>query len=127
MLHHYNYSTSLSHFLSYHQLDDQQIGDNEQQGNTLCEDLSQQDDIRCRSNSSANNNKSFTIAAILGLKNDKIQNDSGGGGDLNVVNLSVHSNGANRSLVSNLQLPGRQPIPAGHYSVGPGCPQRPPG
>lgn len=129
MLHHYNYSTSLSHFLSYHQLEDQQIGDNDQQANSLCEDLSQQDDIRCRSNSSANNNKSFTIEAILGLKNDKIQNDSGG--DLNVVNLSVHSNATDRSLplVSNcnrLQLPVRH-NPSGHYSVGHGCPQRQPG
>lgn len=130
MLHHYNYSTSLSHFLSYHQLEEQ-LGDNDQQANTLCEDLSQQEDIRCRSNSSANNNKSFTIAAILGLKNDKSQDDSGG--DLNVVNLSVHPGAPDRALVSNcnrLQLPVRHNPPppvSGHYPVGHGCSQRQPG
>ncbi|XP_068910118.1 ventral anterior homeobox 1 [Tenebrio molitor] len=131
MLHHYNYSTSLSHFLSYHHLDDQQLAENEHQSsNTLCEDLSQQEDPRCRSNSSATNNKSFTIAAILGLKNDKSQEDSAS--DLSVVNLSVHHpGGTDRALVSNcgrLQLPVRHSSSAasvtGHYAVGHGCPQR---
>ncbi|KAJ8942675.1 hypothetical protein NQ314_009997 [Rhamnusium bicolor] len=70
MLHHYNYPTSLSHFLSYHQLDDQNTNENGHTTPSLCEDLSQEEDPRCRSNSSATNNKSFTIAAILGLNND---------------------------------------------------------
>lgn len=70
MLHHYNYPTSLSHFLSYHHLDDQNTNENEHSTGGLCEDLTQEEDSRCRSNSSATNNKSFTIAAILGLKND---------------------------------------------------------
>lgn len=121
MLHHYNYSNSLSHFLSYHQLDDQ----TDPSSHTLCEDLSQQEDPRCRSNSSASNNKSFTIAAILGLKNE---NQDDAATDLSVVNLSVHHHptGTDRSLVSNcnrLQLPIRHTSSTvTHYSHG--CPQR---
>lgn len=71
MLHHYNYPTSLSHFLSYHQLDEPNANESsEHTSPNLCDDLTQEEDLRCRSNSSANNNKSFTIAAILGLKGD---------------------------------------------------------
>ncbi|EEZ98076.2 homeobox protein unplugged [Tribolium castaneum] len=119
MLHHYNYSTSLSHFLSYHHLDEQ--SENEHQSGALCEE---QEDPRCRSNSSATNNKSFTIAAILGLKNDSNQDDSAA--DLSVVNLSVHH--PQGSNCNRLQLPVRHSSSAvsvtGHYSVGHGCPQR---
>lgn len=121
MLHHYNYSTSLSHFLSYHHLEEQQLSENEHQSAGLCEDLSQEDP-RCRSNSSASNNKSFTIAAILGLKNDNNQDDSAT--DLSVVNLSVHH--PQVSSCSRLQLPVRHNSSAvsvtGHF--GHGCPQR---
>lgn len=70
MLHHYNYPTSLSHFLTYHHLDDHNSEENGQTTPTMCDDLTQEDDIRCRSNSSAHNNKSFTIAAILGLNSE---------------------------------------------------------
>ncbi|KAJ3667195.1 hypothetical protein Zmor_002596 [Zophobas morio] len=126
MLHHYNYSTSLSHFLSYHHLDEPQLPENDPSSNTLCEELSQQEDPRCRSNSSASNNKSFTIAAILGLK-DNPQDDSAT--DLSVVNLSVHHPGTtDRGLVSGcnrLQLPvrhGSSSVSVNHYAVG--CPQR---
>ncbi|XP_050515155.1 homeobox protein Hox-C4a-like [Diabrotica virgifera virgifera] len=136
MLHHYNYSTSLSHFLSYHQLEDRS-NDNDHQTQNLCDDLSQDEDARCRSNSSASN-KSFTIAAILGLKNDNkhLGNPVSSATDLSVVNLST---GGDRSsgLISSctrLQLPvhvtgvpGSAP-PGGHFAptnpsaVGQGCP-----
>ncbi|KAJ8938363.1 hypothetical protein NQ318_004988 [Aromia moschata] len=125
MLHHYNYPTSLSHFLSYHQLDDQNASENDHTTSSLCEDLSQEDDSRCRSNSSATNNKSFTIAAILGLKNDAKELGNAGS-DLSVVNLSVHPGGTDRSLVSGcsrLQLPvHRHGSVTGHYPLGHGCP-----
>nr|XP_023012723.1 T-cell leukemia homeobox protein 1-like [Leptinotarsa decemlineata] len=125
MLHHYNYSTSLSHFLSYHQLEEQ-TRENDQTTPTLCDDLTQEEDGRCRSNSSATN-KSFTIAAILGLNGDS-KNIGNPSTDLSVVNLSVHPVGPERSLVSGcsrLQLPvhGAPAVATGHYPpVGHGCP-----
>nr|CAI5850104.1 unnamed protein product [Callosobruchus analis] len=70
MLHHYNYPTSLGHFINYHQLEDTTTNENEHATPSSCDELTQDDDPRCRSNSSAINNKSFTIAAILGLKGD---------------------------------------------------------
>nr|CAH7766656.1 unnamed protein product [Callosobruchus chinensis] len=70
MLHHYNYPTSLGHFINYHQLEDTGANGNEHATPSSCDELTQDDDPRCRSNSSAINNKSFTIAAILGLKGD---------------------------------------------------------
>lgn len=70
MLHHYNYPTTLSHFLNYHHLDDQNSQENGPKTPNMCEDFSQEDEMRCRSNSSINNNKSFTIAAILGLNSE---------------------------------------------------------
>ncbi|XP_017776175.1 PREDICTED: homeobox protein BarH-like 1b isoform X2 [Nicrophorus vespilloides] len=127
MLHHYNYSTSLSHFLSYHQFEDQTSNENDQStASALCED-----DARCKGGSVASN-KSFTIAAILGLKGAEEKVPVGD--DLNVVNLSVHpggTDGSARALVSNcsrLQLPGRHSssavaVTGHHYSVGPGCAQ----
>ncbi|XP_065157083.1 homeobox protein not2-like [Atheta coriaria] len=94
MLHHYNYSTSLSHFLSYHQFDDPN-NDNDQ--TSTCGD-----DERKNANQQ---NKSFTIAAILGLKGDhhhhhqsrQRQQDE----DLNVVNLSVHPGGGGPTASGN--------------------------
>ncbi|XP_018571857.1 T-cell leukemia homeobox protein 1 [Anoplophora glabripennis] len=129
MLHHYNYPTSLSHFLSYHHLDDQNTNENDHTSGGLCEDLTQEEDSRCRSNSSATNNKSFTIAAILGLKNDG-KDLANSASDLSVVNLSVHPGGTDRALVSGcsrLQLPVHRHSSSavavtGHYSVGHGCP-----
>ncbi|KAJ8980091.1 hypothetical protein NQ317_008552 [Molorchus minor] len=123
MLHHYNYPTSLSHFLSYHQLDDQNTNENDHLTQNLCEDMSQEEDSRCRSNSSASHNKSFTIAAILGLTNDS-KDKGNSASDLNGMNLSVHQGGTDRgSFVSNcgrLQLPvhrhGSSTVSvAGHY------------
>lgn len=125
MLHHYNYSSTLSHFLNYHQLDEQSTSENEQtSGNSLYEELG----TRCKNSSSEVNGKSFTIAAILGLKNN---GDSGNAensaADLSVVNLSVHP--ANTvSNCSRLQLPVRHGSSGvgvtAHYSVGHGCPGR---
>lgn len=118
MLHHYGYSTTLSHFLNYHQVDEQ--SETEQtSSNSLYEDLGG----RCKSSTEVNG-KSFTIAAILGLKSnaDGHQDVQSSATDLSVVNLSIQD----RGLVSNcnrLQLPGRHgsaPV-AGHYSVGHGC------
>ncbi|XP_056637897.1 T-cell leukemia homeobox protein 1 [Diorhabda carinulata] len=137
MLHHYNYSTSLSHFLSYHQLEDRS-NENEHQTSNLCDDIVQENDIRCRSNSSASN-KSFTIAAILGLKNDNKNLGSavGSATDLSVVNLSTggdRSGGALISGCSRLQLPvhvssvSGTAAPGGHFApsnpsdTGRGCP-----
>ncbi|XP_019874398.2 homeobox protein BarH-like 1b [Aethina tumida] len=140
MLHHYNYSTSLSHFLSYHQLEEQNASENDHTiSSALCDELSQEDDLRCRSNSSASNNKSFTIAAILGLKNDG-KDMSPALGELSVMNLSVHpAVSADRSLAcGRLQLPVHRhgtaataaaaaaaaAAVAQHYSVAQGCPSR---
>ncbi|CAG9859273.1 unnamed protein product [Phyllotreta striolata] len=118
MLHHYNYSTSLSHFLSYHQLDDRP-SDSEHQTQNLCDDLQEEDD-RCRSNSSASS-KSFTIAAILGLNNDnKLGKSVHSPTDLSVVNLST---GVGRNPLiadcTRLQLPvhvtAAGAVPGSHY------------
>ncbi|KAI4458143.1 homeobox protein emx-related [Holotrichia oblita] len=116
---HYNYSSSLSHFLSYHQLENQNVNENEHM--TTNSSIIEETD-GCKSVSTVAN-KSFTIAAILGLKGDNDTKTAGS--DLSVVNLSVHQGGADRQVVSNcsrLQLPMRQggssvPV-AGHYGVG---------
>lgn len=115
---HYNYSSSLSHFLSYHQLENQSINDNEHI--TTNSSIGEETD-GCKNGSSIAN-KSFTIAAILGLKGDNDTKNTGS--DLSVVNLSVHQGGTDRPVVSNcsrLQLPIRQggssvPV-ASHYGV----------
>nr|CAI5825513.1 unnamed protein product [Callosobruchus analis] len=122
MLHHYNYPTSLGHFINYHQLEDTTTNENEHATPSSCDELTQDDDPRCRSNSSAINNKSFTIAAILGLKGDG-QDPNGSTQDLNVMNLSVHTD-ADRDFMANchrLQLPLQRPNVDGsastvHYS-----------
>lgn len=127
MLHHYNYSTTLSQFLSYHQLEEQNVPENEHStSSSLCDDFKQHLDSHCKSAVVGTGNKSFTIAAILGLKNDEVKNAPA---DLSVVNLSVHPTETDRSLVSGvsrLQLPVRHGSSAvavtGHYSVGHGCP-----
>ncbi|XP_022909546.1 homeobox protein HMX1 [Onthophagus taurus] len=93
---HYNYTQSLSHFLSYHQLDADQNQESDQTAGN-------EEELK---NSTVTTNKSFTIAAILGLNNSGGGGPgavgSGGGGsvggdgdfgkdgDMNVVNLSVH-------------------------------------
>lgn len=112
MLHHYNYSTSLSQFLSYHQLEDQTVNDNDHNRSattSLCESFNAQLESHCKNSSSASN-KSFTIAAILGLKSDNNKESMNAPTDLRVVNLSVHQTEVDRSLVSScnrLQLPVR--------------------
>lgn len=116
MLHHYNYTTSLSHFLNYHQLEDQSASETDQSSPSIYEDS------RCKNSSTEVASKSFTIAAILGLKNDR-NNGQNGAADLSVVNLSVHPNGAGKSLDCNrLQLPvhhhGSSSVSVGHYAVG---------
>lgn len=136
MLHHYNYSNPLSQFLSFHQLEEQANAENEQTtSNSLCEE---QIDPRYRSSSSASSSsKSFTIAAILGLKSDNNNDIQNTPTDLSaVVNLSVHQGGAGvaeRALVSGcsrLQLPVQRhsssavSVTAGHYSVASSCPSR---
>lgn len=134
MLHHYNYSTTLSHFLNYRQMEDRVASESEHApSSSICEDISDQFSSKCKSQSSEINGKSFTIAAILGLNNNndpgELQNSAT---DLGVVNLSVHPSGTtDRSLVSNcnrLQLPVRHSSSAAgvttHYSVGHGCPPR---
>lgn len=128
MLHHYNYSTSLSQFLNYHQLEDQTSGENDAATpNSLCEELKQHMDTHCKETTAAAN-KSFTIAAILGLKNDQTELKSSPA-DLSIVNLSVQHSGTDRALVSNcsrLQLPVRHgtaiSVTGGHYGVA--CPPR---
>lgn len=136
MLHHYNYSTTLSHFLNYRQMDDRSTSENEHApSSSICEDIGDQFSSKCKGQSSEINSKSFTIAAILGLNNNN--NDTGemqnSATDLSVVNLSVHPSGTmDRSLVSNcnrLQLPVRHSSSAvgvtTHYTVGHGgCPPR---
>ncbi|GJQ77063.1 hypothetical protein Trydic_g23634 [Trypoxylus dichotomus] len=115
---HYNYSSSLSHFLSYHQLENQNVGETE---HVTTNSSIGEDSDGCKGASTVTN-KSFTIAAILGLKGDNDTKNSGS--DLSVVNLSVHQGGTDRQVVSNcsrLQLPMRQagssvPV-AGHYGV----------
>ncbi|KAF7283816.1 hypothetical protein GWI33_022856 [Rhynchophorus ferrugineus] len=98
---HYNYSNSLTRFLSgYHQLDDPNGNDNETAISTLCDDSTPEEEPRCTSNSSATS-KSFTIAAILGLNNNENSNMCNTPSDLNVVNLSVHQNTPERAFVSN--------------------------
>ncbi|CAH0558748.1 unnamed protein product [Brassicogethes aeneus] len=109
MLHHYNYSTSLSHFLSYHQLEDQN-NDNESGVHAtsnvpLCDELSQEDDSRCRR-----------------LKNDgkDIQSEN----EMSVMNLSVHPGSTDRQLMSNcsrLQLPTVHRPVTGHFPAGHPC------
>lgn len=141
MLHHYNYTSTLSQFLSYHhqQLEEQTVAEtneHSQSSSTLCEELKQQIDSSSRCKSAVathNNNKSFTIAAILGLKSDSGEVDHSQASDLNsVVNLSVHhqtETTTDRSLVSGvsrLQLPVRHHSSSsvavtGHYTVGHGC------
>lgn len=138
---HYNYSTTLSHFLSYHQQleEGSHVDPHTTSSSTTapCDELSQEaveDPIRCRSNSSAtNNNKSFTIAAILGLKNDSNQLMDNNNSTSSVVNLSVHPSGGgnDRSLVSScnrLQLPVHRHSSgnaATHFNVThAGCPSR---
>ncbi|KAF5301000.1 hypothetical protein FQR65_LT08983 [Abscondita terminalis] len=133
MLHHYNYSNPLSQFLSFHQLDEQGTSENDQTSNSLCDE---QIDSRYRSSTSvSSSNKSFTIAAILGLKNNDNVNDiQNSPTDLSaVVNLSVHQSAAERALVSGcsrLQLPVRHSSSAvsvtGHYSVASSCSSRHP-
>lgn len=130
MLHHYNYNNPLSQFLSFHQLEEQTSTENEQAvSKSLCEE---QIDNRYSSSSNASStNKSFTIAAILGLKGDNndMQNTPT---DLSaVVNLSVHPGAAERALVSNcsrLQLPIRHNSSTvnltGQYSVASSCPRQ---
>lgn len=113
MLHHYNYSTSLSHFLNYHQLEDQSASENDQTSSSIYDDIGS----RCKNTSSEVSSKSFTIAAILGLKNDRnnVQNSAT---DLSVVNLSVHPTAAGKPLDCNrLQLPVHHSS-SSHYSVG---------
>ena len=118
---HYNYSTSLTHFLSYHHLEDQTANEKEQtSANSMCEEK----EGRC--SASVAGNKSFTIAAILGLKGESDSTNSTA--DLSVVNLSVHSGNADRSLVSacsgRLEFPLRQGSSGvsvtGHYPAGAG-------
>ncbi|CAH1175602.1 unnamed protein product [Phaedon cochleariae] len=115
MLHPYSYSSTLSHFLNYHQqLEDQNEPESENGSQNYCDDLTQEDDARCRSNSSAAS-KSFTIAAILGLNSD-VKSIGSPQLDSTAVNLSVPPHG-------RLQL---HCPPATHYppppSVGHGCP-----
>lgn len=94
MLHHYNYASPLSHFLSYHQLQEQNDCSNGQTTpNSVCEELAPQlADARYKSVNSTPNGKSFTIAAILGLKPDGSNDVQNAPTDLTtaVVNLSVH-------------------------------------
>ncbi|KAF5293185.1 hypothetical protein FQA39_LY13653 [Lamprigera yunnana] len=130
MLHHYNYSNPLSQFLSFHQLEEQGTPENDQTSNSLCDD---QIDSRYRSSTTVpSSNKSFTIAAILGLKNDGNGDMQNSPTDLSaVVNLSVHQSAAERALVSGcsrLQLPVRHSSSSvsvtGHYSVASSCSSR---
>lgn len=106
MLHHYNYSTSLSHFFNYNnqQLEDSHNFSNDHDQsitpipNTICEEFTQQEIDR---SNNTNNPKSFTIAAILGLKNEEDTSS-------NIVNLSVHQVEHERTMLSGcsrLQLP----------------------
>lgn len=137
MLHHYNYSTTLSHFLNYRQIEERPASENDHApSSSICENIGDQYSTSTCKNQSASeiNSKSFTIAAILGLGNNsdagELQNAAT---DLSVVNLSVHHPSAttDRSLVSNcnrLQLPVRHSSSSvgvtAHYSVGHGCPPR---
>lgn len=128
MLHHYNYSTTLSHFLNYRQVEERSASEGDHApSSSICENIS--DQFKCKNQSSEINSKSFTIAAILGLSNNnetgEMQNSAT---DLSVVNLSGTTD---RSLVSNcnrLQLPVRHSSSTvgvtAHYSVGHGCPPR---
>lgn len=130
MLHHYNYSTTLSHFLNYRQMEENEHAPS----SSICEEIGDQFSSKCKNQSSEINSKSFTIAAILGLKNNNNNNNDPGdlqnsATDLSVVNLSVHPSGT--TTVSNcnrLQLPVRHSSSAvgvtTHYSVGHGCPPR---
>lgn len=91
MLHHYNYASPLSHFLSYHQLQGQDECSNGQTTpNSVCEDLGPQMADRFKSVNGATNGKSFTIAAILGLKPDGVEQNTATDLTTAVVNLSVH-------------------------------------
>lgn len=84
MLHHYNYTSPLSHFLGQYPGG---LGDGD--GSQTPEEPSGENGkypVAGTSGSSAAQGKSFTIAAILGLK-DQEQNTAQ---DLTVVNLSVH-------------------------------------
>lgn len=133
MLHHYNYSTTLSHFLNYRQVEERATSESDNgASSSICDNIS--DQFKCKNQSSEINSKSFTIAAILGLSNNNetseiMQNSAT---DLSVVNLTVHPTGTtDRSLVSNcnrLQLPVRHSSSTvgvtTHYSVGHGCPPR---
>lgn len=145
MLHHYNYTSTLSQILSYHQqLEEQSINENNDHStssSTLCEELKQQVDSSRSTigtnnniiNNNNNNTKSFTIEAILGLKSDSGEVNHSQSPDLSsVVNLSVHHQTdptTDRSLVSSvnrLQLPVRHHSSSsvavtGHYTVGHGC------
>lgn len=92
MLHHYNYASPLSHFLSYHQLQGQDECSNGQTTPTsVCEELGAAGvDARYKSAAAVQNGKSFTIAAILGLKPDGVEQSSATDLTTAVVNLSVH-------------------------------------
>lgn len=137
MLHHYNYTSTLSQILSYHQqLEEQNINENNDHttsSSTVCDEFKQQvDSTRSTVGSNNNNNtKSFTIEAILGLKSDSGELHHSQAPD-SVVNLSVHHQTdptTDRSLVSSvnrLQLPVRHHSSSsvavtGHYTVGHGC------
>lgn len=132
MLHHYNYSTTLSHFLNYRQVEERSTAESDHApSSSICENISDQFN-KCKNQSSEINSKSFTIAAILGLSNNNNNNETGemqnAATDLSVVNLSGTTD---RSLVSNcsrLQLPVRHSSSTvgvtAHYAVGHGCPPR---
>lgn len=115
MLHHYNYSTTLSHFLNYRQMEDATSSENEHASPG-------EDQFKCKSTPSSEiNGKSFTIAAILGL------NSSNGDPQNLATDLSVqhHHHPSMSSCGGRLQLPVRHSssavgVTTTHYAVGHG-------
>lgn len=91
MLHHYNYSSPLSHFLGQFPNAGLSAEDSVPAEESSASDVSTRYPGAATPGSAAAASKSFTIAAILGLKPDGHPAEvQAAPTDLTVVNLSVH-------------------------------------